>query len=265
MATKCVSWALVALLVATLPAGAAFELRTWATTSAAPADGSSHSSSASFEMVSRLGGPFVGSASSASFALWGCSVTPVEGSFFASETEPLCVTLRWTVASLYDITGLNVYRGPSVDGPFVQINEDVLPAESPGVYKDRTVWPGSEFWYELRGVLADGTEDVVGEPFMLVTGGRLETNLYTAAPNPFRDATTIQLDIASASRDARLTIYDVAGRVVKTFDAGVERPGRYTVAWDGTSDRGQRVASGVYFCAFEADGRRQTQRLVYLR
>ena len=116
MKMTCVVSALLVLLVAAVPAGAAFELRTWATTAAAPADGSSHTTSASFEMVSRLGGSFVGSAESASFSLWGCSVTPVEGAFFAMETEPLCVTLRWTVESLAGISGFNVYS-PSPGNP----------------------------------------------------------------------------------------------------------------------------------------------------
>lgn len=265
MKATCVIAVLVVLLAAAMPAGAAFELRTWATTAAAPADGSSHTTSASFEMVSRLGGPFVGSAGSASFALWGCSVTPVEGAFIATETEPLCVTLRWTVESLGSITGFNVYRSWSEEGPFERINEEVLPPESPGVYEDRAVWPGSPFWYELRGVMADGSEDVVGDPIMLVTGGSLETRLFAAAPNPFRETTTIQLDVASAAGGASLTIYDVSGRVVKTFDGGVTRPGRYKITWDGTNDRGQRIASGVYFCALEATGERLTSRLVYLR
>jgi hypothetical protein len=265
MRSKCVTWALLALLAAAFPAGAEFELRTWATTAAAPADGSSHSGSTSFEMVSRLGGPFVGSASSPSFSLWGCSVTPVEGTFVATETEPQCVTLRWTVASLSGITGFNIYRGWTQDGPYERVNEAILPAESPGVYEDRTVWPGSQFWYELRGVTAGGTEDVVGEPLMLVTSGTFTTKLYAAAPNPFREATTIQLDIASTSQGVRLTIYDISGRVVRTFDEGVTTPGRYEVTWNGTNDRGQRVASGVYFCALDAAGERQTGRLVYIR
>ena len=265
MKAKCVALALVALLMFALSAGAAFDLRTWSTTAAAPADGGSHTSSASFEMVSRTGGPFVGSAQSASFALWGCSVTPVEGAFVAMETEPLTVTLRWTVESLGDISGFNIYRAWAEDGPFEKLNEDALPPFSPGVYEDTTVWPGSPFWYELRGVLGDGSEDIVGEPVMLRTGGSLVTRLYNASPNPFSDGTVIQLDVASASRGISLRIYDITGRVVKALHTDVVRPGRHMVTWNGTNDRGQRVASGVYFMALEAAGVRETGRLVYLR
>ena len=216
-------------------------------------------------MVSRLGGSFVGSAESASFSLWGCGVTPVEGAFVATETEPLTVTLRWTVESFGGISGFNIYRAWAEDGPFERLNEEELPPFSPGVYEDTTVWPGSSFWYELRGVLGDGSEDVVGETVMLRTDGTLATKLYNANPNPFSDGTVIQLDVASASRGISLRIYDIAGRVVTALNTEVARPGRHSVTWDGTNDRGQRVASGVYFIALEAAGVRETGRLVYLR
>jgi hypothetical protein len=262
---KYVVLALLTVLLAASVAGATMELRTWATTAAAPADGGSHSASASFDMVSRLGGPFVGSASSASFALWGCSVTPVEGSFFATETEPLRVTLRWTVASPEALDGFNVYRGWQGDGVYDRINADMLPPESPGVYEDTTVWPGSEFTYDVRAVWPDGSEESIAEPFTVRTGGRLSTRLYSAAPNPFSATTSIQFDIASAGDGATIAVYDISGRVVKTFDEPIGRPGRYTVVWDGRNDRGREVASGVYFLALEIGGERDTGRLVYLR
>ena len=265
MKATCVLSALIVLLVAAAPGSAAFELRTWATTAAAPADGSSHSTSTSFEMVSRLGGPFVGSAQSASFALWGCSVTPVEGAFFATETEPLCVTLRWTVESLGAFSGFNVYRAWSDEGPFEKLNEEVLPPFSPGVYEDTTVWPGTTFWYELRGVYDDGTEDIVGETVTARTEGTLVTRLYNASPNPFRDGTVIQLDVASASRGISVKIHDVSGRVVRSLEPETMRSGRHTVTWNGTNDRGQQVSSGVYFITLDAAGVRDNGRIVYLR
>jgi hypothetical protein len=255
-----------AVVIASLPASADMELRTWATTAAAPADGGSHSSSTSFNMVSRLGGPFVGSSESESFSLWGCSVTPVEGVFFATETEPECVTIRWTVPSLGGVAGFNVYRSSDEAGPFEKVNEEVLPAETPGAYEDRTVWPGSQFWYELWVVLSNGTEDRVSSGAVSVTtGGELVMRLYPAFPNPFREQAVIQHDVASVAGGVRLAIYDVTGRVVRTLESAAKRPGRYKVTWDGTNDSGGRVASGVYFCSLEAEGKRETRRIIFLR
>jgi len=267
MRTKCVLLVLLVVFLAWQAADAAFVLRTWTTPAAAPADGSPLSSSTNFTMRSRLGGPFAGSASSASFKLWGCGAyTPVEVAFFASLTEPLCVTLRWTAESLAGVDGFNVYRSTVPEGPFARINAEPVPPTSPASYEDRSVWPGTQFWYELWAVYPDGTEErVTQEPVMVATGGSLETKLYALSPNPFHEQTVIQHDIASAVGVVRLTIYDVSGRVVKVFENEHARSGRYSVTWDGTNDHGQRVASGVYYCSLEADGKRETRGVVFLK
>ena len=62
-----------------------------------------------------------------------------------------------------------------------------------------------------------------------------------------------------------LVIYDVAGRLVRRLASGPMDPGSYTVLWDGTDDRGQTVAPGVYFSVFDGAGKRETQRLVRIR
>jgi len=267
MRTKCVLLVLLVMLLAWQAADAAFVLRTWTTPAAAPADGSPLSSSTNFTMRSRLGGPFVGSASSASFRLWGCGAyTPVEVAFFASLTEPLCVTLRWTAEPLSAVDGFKVLRATDPAGPFAWINPELVPPTSPASYEDRTVWPGTEFWYELWAVYSDGTEErVTREPVMVATGGTLKTKLYALSPNPFREQTVIQHDVASTVGGVRLTIYDVSGRVVKVFENKHSRGGRYSVTWDGTNDHGERVASGVYFCSLEADGTRETRPVVFLK
>jgi hypothetical protein len=256
-----------AAVLVSLPAGAAFELRTWTTPAAAPATGAPLCASASFVMRARLGGPFAGRAESTSFALWGCSAyTPVDVAFFGVLTEPLCVTLRWSSESLGGIQGFNVRRASDPAGPFARINDEMLPPAVPASYEDRAVWPGSQFWYELWVVQGDGTEArLTVEPVSVTTGGTLETKLYTPSPNPFRESTVIQLDVASLDGGVSLDVYDVAGRLVRSLRPVCERSGRYFVAWDGTNDNGGQVASGVYFCRLEAGGKSQTNRVVVLK
>ncbi len=270
VAVKRVLLGLAVVLVAAAPAlGQGFELRTWTTPAAAPANGAPYAESTSFTMRSRLGGPFVGHAESASFALWGCSAyTPVEGSFFASIDERGVVVMRWSLESTAGIDGFNVYRALAFEGPYTRLNEEIIPIGSP-IYEDSTVWPGTEFWYELRAVTGDESDYVeqplASGPVSVRTGGALVTALRPASPNPFTAETIIQHDIASTAGGVRLTIYDVAGRVVKTFADTPTRPGRYQVVWNGTNDVGQRVASGVYFCCLEAGGVRDTRPVVLLR
>lgn len=269
MTGKRVLLVLAVLLLAAPVLGQGFELLTWTTPAAAPADGSPLSGSSSFTMRSRLGGPFVGHAESASFALWGCSAyTPVEGSFFAAIDERGVVVMRWSLESTAGIDGFNVYRSLAFEGPYTRLNEHILRPEVP-VYEDATVWPGTEFWYELRVVMGDESDfteaPVASGPVSVRTGGTLVTALRPASPNPFTQQTVIQHDIASVAGGVKLTIYDVAGRVVRTFNDVPTHPGRYEVVWDGKNDNGQRVSSGVYFCSLEAGGARDTRPVVLLR
>jgi hypothetical protein len=262
---------LTGVLVLFLAAGASaqnYELRTWATPGAAPADGGPTSSSANFVLRSRLGGPFAGHAESTSFALWGCSAyTAVEAAFFATidPDDAGRVVLRWTVESTAGIRGFNVRRSSAESGPFETLNAEMLPVTAQE-YADSTVWPGTSFWYQLWVVLPDGSEEqALHAPVVVTTGGTLSTRLFAIAPNPFTSETVIHHDVASVVGGAKLTIYDVAGRVVRRIDLPCERPGRYSATWNGRNDRGQEVASGVYFCSLEAGGERDTRPVVLLR
>ena len=243
-----------------------YELRTWAIVSSAPT-GDPLSFSSSFRMRSRLGGPFVGHSESTSFGLWGCSAyTPVEFAFYAVPCGADCVTLRWTVESLAGIHGFNLYRSSTEDGSFMLLNADVIPPESPGVYVDRSVWPGSSFWYQLRALSHDGSEQpIVGPPVMATTEGTIVTRLYPPSPNPFVGGTVIRYDIGSVTGPVTLDIVDVSGRIVKSL-AGVRLSiGRSELTWDGTDESGRRVASGVYFCRLRAGAVSETQSMVLIR
>ena len=64
---------------------------------------------------------------------------------------------------------------------------------------------------------------------------------------------------------ARLSVHDVAGRLVRRLDPATGTRGFLSVDWDGTASSGERVASGVYFVRLEVDGAIATQRIVLLR
>jgi len=70
--------------------------------------------------------------------------------------------------------------------------------------------------------------------------------LSPASPNPFTGSTEIRFSLPATS-DHRLTVYDVAGRRVRTLSAGRREAGSHTVRWDGRSDEGTPLPSGVYF------------------
>jgi hypothetical protein len=86
-----------------------------------------------------------------------------------------------------------------------------------------------------------------------------------SVPNPFNPLTTIAYEL-SAPGAVQLTIYDAKGRLVRQLaDPGIQTAGRHEAAWDGRSDGGVAMPSGVYFCRLEADGFAQTIKLALLK
>jgi flagellar hook assembly protein FlgD len=70
--------------------------------------------------------------------------------------------------------------------------------------------------------------------------------LYTAAPNPSTDRTTIRFDLPETT-PVSLDIYDVSGRLVRRLAGGEAMAGgRYAFDWDGRNHQGDPVAGGVY-------------------
>jgi hypothetical protein len=90
------------------------------------------------------------------------------------------------------------------------------------------------------------------------------TALLGAVPNPFNPRTVVRYELDRAT-PVRLTIHDVAGRRVRTLFEGERAAGRHEAIWDGRSDGGAPVPTGVYFCRCEAGEYRRTVKLTLLR
>ena len=56
----------------------------------------------------------------------------------------------------------------------------------------------------------------------------------------------VRLGVAKTGR-VQVSIYDVAGRKVRTLADRVFPPGEHTLHWDGTDDTGTKLPRGVYF------------------
>jgi hypothetical protein len=82
-------------------------------------------------------------------------------------------------------------------------------------------------------------------------------------PNPFNPSTALSADMPTAG-PYTLTIYNIAGQVVKTFQ-GRSEAGTLEIEWQGVDDRGARVASGVYFYAFKAGDFSDVRKMVLMK
>jgi hypothetical protein len=77
--------------------------------------------------------------------------------------------------------------------------------------------------------------------------------LRSAYPNPFRDGTRLGFDLARAGEVA-VTIYDVSGRLTRSFPSMWMESGAWGVRWDGRSDLGQMSPAGAYLYHVTVDG-----------
>ena len=96
-----------------------------------------------------------------------------------------------------------------------------------------------------------------------------ETVLLPNYPNPFNPETWIPYHLAHAA-DVMLTIYDTKGVLVRRLDLGHQPAGYYTAPskaayWDGRNERGESVASGVYFYQLRAGDYTALRRMVIVK
>jgi flagellar hook assembly protein FlgD len=85
-----------------------------------------------------------------------------------------------------------------------------------------------------------------------------------ATLNPFNPRVTIPFELREDA-NVTLSVYDVAGRLVKTLVSEWMQRGAHTASWDGRSVSGAQASSGVYFCRLRAGGFSETRKMVLLK
>lgn len=106
-----------------------------------------------------------------------------------------------------------------------------------------------------------GEPDPEGAPR---SGERIAEAYLNAHPNPFNPEVTIGYGVPG-NLPVELAIFDLSGRRVKTLESGSKPNGAYVATWHGDDDRGQGVASGVYFSRLTVGGKTLTHKLVMLK
>ncbi len=83
-------------------------------------------------------------------------------------------------------------------------------------------------------------------------------------PDPFNPTAALRVD-GSDGAAARIEIVDVRGRTVRMLWEGTLLGGTRTLTWDGRDDRGQALASGVYWARAHTAAATATDRLTLVR
>lgn len=106
------------------------------------------------------------------------------------------------------------------------------------------------------------------------------TSLSQNYPNPFNPETWIPFSLSEEAK-VEFRIYTITGQLVRTIDCGVRKEGEYLTNdngtdkdnadgkgacyWDGCNNKGEEIASGVYFYQLVANGQVLTKKMVVLK
>jgi len=85
------------------------------------------------------------------------------------------------------------------------------------------------------------------------------TTQISITPNPSMEDVVIKYGLPEKLNVA-LSLYNISGRLVKTFYSGSQEKGYHTV-----NIREDEVAKGVYFLKFQADNYTETKKLVLMK
>ncbi|HBC46920.1 MAG TPA: hypothetical protein DEO84_01830 [candidate division Zixibacteria bacterium] len=83
-------------------------------------------------------------------------------------------------------------------------------------------------------------------------------------PNPFNPSTKIAFAIPQAG-PVKLELFDLLGRKIATLLDGSLEAGRHTIEWDGKSESGNTVSSGIYFARLKAGDKSGLIRMTLLK
>lgn len=97
------------------------------------------------------------------------------------------VVVEWTTASEVDTAGYYLYRSENPGGPFVRMNQNLIPASNDPLaggsysYEDSGVQPGKTYYYRLEDIELDGSKTTHGSIEITAPGrSRLEMLLAAA-------------------------------------------------------------------------------------
>jgi hypothetical protein len=95
-------------------------------------------------------------------------------------------------------------------------------------------------------------------------GVPVEFALHENYPNPFNPSTTLRFDLPEVS-NITLTIFNMLGQKVRTYDMQSTPAGYHSVKWNATNDYGDPVGAGVYLYQLQTKDFVNTRKMVLLK
>ncbi len=175
------------------------------------------------------------------------------------------VQVVWETTREVDNLGFHVYRGYSESGLFSKITVELLPVSTDGKYRflDKEAQAGQKYYYKIEDLSSSG-ETMMHGPVMAELALPEKYELSQNYPNPFNPTTQIRYQLPNADK-VRITIYNLTGQVVRTLVDAQVQAGYHITQWDGRSDQGSAVGSGIYYYRIETKSYTMTRKMAMLK
>jgi hypothetical protein len=189
---------------------------------------------------------------------------PVElSSFTAVLNAHNKVVLTWVTQSETSVMGFYVYRGTDPNLANAQQITALIDATNTSdqqvyVYTDSEINQIGTYYYWLMVADINGSESFHGPIHVTYENTQpgipnipVFTELKQVYPNPFNPNTNISYVLAQPS-DVLITIFNMRGQEVRSFDSKNVAAGSQKLTWDGKDQNGTSLASGVYYIRMQA-------------
>lgn len=170
------------------------------------------------------------------------------------------VLLQWSLERMPLIEGIALEHAQG-GRPWSRIRE-----QGPDDAQQWTHRTATAGFHDYRMVVSTSSGSVVsGTVRVEISTPRVaRTRITEVSPNPFNPRTGVRFELAEPGA-VTVSVYDVAGRLVRTLRDEVLAVGEYLVHWDGEDTRGRGVASGVYLVVLQSSSGRDSRRVALIR
>jgi len=119
------------------------------------------------------------------------------------------------------------------------------------------------YWSQFTGKAYIHTV-VPGVCLNLLQTANASLNSCSNHPNPFNQKTAIQFYLSSSAQIS-ISITNLFGEIVRTYNLGLIAEGAHQVFWTGTDESGNAVASGVYYYTIHAGNSRMVGKALLIK
>ena len=202
---------------------------------------------------------------------------PVELSSFTAEISAQnYIQLTWVTQSETNVSGFKILRNSISDLETATLLNTFIEATNTSqmqvyVFTDEEINQNGTYYYWLQNLDLDGSNYYYGPSVITVNSYDpgvppipIKAGLNNAYPNPFNPTVTIDYGILQRGKTS-IGVFNQRGQIVRNLLSEVKESGSYSVVWNGKSDSGSELPSGIYFIRMTSGGKTFTRKVIFLK